>query len=148
MALNCSAQGVFPHTRPALGPFARVGIRHGSSVRYEQPPHLPHDEAATVLEDALSGSSDSDASAVLIGLALFDDDHAFTEAWCRRIGTESSDPDLRGAAALSAGHLARPFGTLEPATQRMVRTIAEDPSVDGRKHDALEDMEQFLRGHS
>ena len=135
-------------TRPALGPFARVGIRHGSSMKYEQPPHLPHDEAASVLEEALRGSHDSDADAVLIGLAMFDDDQTFAEAWCRRIGTEASEPELRAAAALSAGHLARRFGTLHPETQLMVRAVAADPSVDARKHDALEDMEQFLGGHS
>jgi hypothetical protein len=61
---------------------------------------------------------------------------------------EAADAQLRGAAALSAGHLARRFGTLAPETQAMVRAVAHDLSVDGRKYDALDDIEQFLRRDS
>jgi hypothetical protein len=117
-------------------------------MSYEQPPHLSHEEAQLVLERARHGSSQTEAAAVLIGLALFDDDREFVEGWCRLLGTEASDPALRGAAALSAGHLARRFGILDEGTQAMVRRVAADPVVDGRKYDALEDMEQFLRRHN
>jgi hypothetical protein len=30
----------------------------------------------------------------------------------------------------------------------MVAEAVNDPEVDGRKYDALEDVEQFLQGHS
>jgi diphthamide synthase (EF-2-diphthine--ammonia ligase) len=55
------------------------------TMRYEDPPHLQHDEASSVLERALSESETSDASAVIIGLVLFDDDQEYVEGWCRRI---------------------------------------------------------------
>src|SRR5262249_54006190 len=94
-------------------------------------------------EQALTASATSHASAVLIGLALFDDDPAFVERWCTRLGRDAADPALRGTAALAAGHLARRVGALRPDTQAMVRAVAADPAVDGRKHDALEDVEHF-----
>jgi hypothetical protein len=116
------------------------------TVRYEPPPHLSHDEADAVLEPALTPAETSHASAVLIGLAQFDDDRAFVERWCTRAGRDAADPALRGSAALAAAQLAKRFGTLEPETQAMVRAVAADPAVDGRKHEALAVMERSLRG--
>ncbi len=101
-----------------------------------------------MLEEALTGRDDPDASAVLIGLALFDEDQPFVEGWCTTLGLRAQDPALRGSAALAAGHLARRFGTLSAATREMVYTVAADSAVDGRKHDAVDDVEQFLGGHS
>jgi hypothetical protein len=93
-------------------------------------------------------SSGSHASAVIIGLALFDDDQGFVETWCTKLGLRARDPGLRGAAALSAGHLARRFGTLAAETRAMVNAVVADDDVDGRKHDALDDVETFLGPHS
>jgi hypothetical protein len=132
--------------RTVTPPEALRGILRG--VRFEQPPHLPHDEAAEVLEQALTGRDDRDASAVLIGLALFDDDQPFVEGWCTTVGLRARDPALRGSAALAAGHLARRFGTLSAETREMVYAVAADPAVDGRKHDAVDDVEKFVGGHS
>jgi hypothetical protein len=117
-------------------------------VRYEQPPHLHPDEAQPILAGALGATDTDEASAVLIGLALFDDDRTFVEEWCVRLGREASDPGLRGSAALAAGHLARRFHALQPETCEMVEEVAADPEVDGRKYDALDDLRQFLGGHS
>jgi hypothetical protein len=117
-------------------------------VRFEQPPHLPHDEANSVLERALTGPDEPHASAVLLGLALFDNDQPFVEGWVTTVGLRAQDPALRGSAALAAGHLARRFGRLNPETREMVYAVAADPAVDGRKHDAVDDVEQFLGGHS
>jgi hypothetical protein len=116
-------------------------------VRYEEPPHLSHDEAVSVLQRALTDPNGSYGSAVIIGLALFDDDRAFVEEWCTTLGLGAHDPGLRGSAALSAGHLARRFGTLSAATREMVYAVAADEDVDGRKHDAVEDVELFLGRH-
>jgi hypothetical protein len=113
-------------------------------VRYEKPPHLPHDQADAVLEQALTATETSHASAVLIGLALYDDDRAFVERWCRRLGRDAADPALRGSAAVAAADLAKRFGTLAPETEAMVRAVAADPAVDGRKRDALADVERFV----
>ena len=115
---------------------------------FEEPPQLPHGEAAAILDQALTGRDDPYASAVLIGLALFDDDQPFVEGWCTTVGLHARDPTLRGSAALAAGHLARRFGKLSAETREMVHGVAADPTVDGRKHDAVEDVERFLGGHS
>ena len=113
-------------------------------MRYEEAPHLHHDEATHVLEQALDEAETSYAHDVVIGLGLFDDDQVSVEDWCRRLGTEAADPALRASAALAAAHLARRFGRLAPETQMMVRAVAADPTVDGRKHDALEDVKHFV----
>jgi len=115
-----------------------------SPVRYEEPPHLEPEKAQAILADAIGANNTDEASAVLIGLALFDDDRAFVEHWCVRLGQEAIDPGLRGSAALAAGHVARRFRTLEPETREMVEAVATDPEVDGRKYDALDDIRQFL----
>ena len=117
-------------------------------MRYEEPPHLEPKQARPILEAAISADEAEQASAVLIGLALFDDDCSFVEEWCVRLGQEARDPALRGSAALAAGHLARRFQTLQPETRAMVKAVATDPEVDGRKYDALDDLRQFLGGHS
>jgi hypothetical protein len=117
-------------------------------VRYEEPPHLEPEEAQAILAAGIGETDTDEASAVLIGLALFDDDRAFVEHWCVRLGREARDPRLRGSAALAAGHHARRFQTLEPETWEMVEAVAADPEVDSRKYDALDDIRQFLGGHS
>jgi hypothetical protein len=114
-------------------------------VRYEEPPHLSHEEAAPILVAALDRTDSGDASAVVIGLALFDDDPSFAEQWCVRLGLHASDPALRGSAAVAAGHLARRFRSLAVETRSMVEAVANDPEVDGRKYDALNDVRQFAK---
>ncbi len=114
---------------------------------YEEPPHLSHDEATSVLQHALTELDGSNASVVIIGLALFDEDLRFVEGWCTTLGLHARDPWLRGSAALSAGHLARRFGALAPETKEMVYAVAADENVDGRKHDAVDDMEHSLGRH-
>jgi hypothetical protein len=113
-------------------------------MRYEDPPHLEPDRAQPILEAGLDARNSDEASAVLLGLALYDDNRPFVEGWCVRLGREARDPSMRGSAALAAGHLARRFQRLEPETRAMVEAVAADPDVDGRKYDALDDVRQFL----
>jgi hypothetical protein len=120
-----------------------------SFVKYEDPPHLERADAEAILAAGIAMSDAGyDANAVLIGLALYDDDQDFVERWCVRVGREAIDPWLRGSAALSAGHLARRFRSLQPETREMVQAVAADPQVDGRKYDAVDDLRQFLTGRS
>jgi hypothetical protein len=113
-------------------------------MRYEEPPHLTPEQAGPILMAALSATETDEASTVLIGLALFDDDRSFVEQWCVRLGREARDPWLRGSAALAAAHLARRFQTLDAEARQMVEDVVADPEVDGRKYDALADIRQFL----
>jgi len=119
-----------------------VSPRHPSGVRFEHPAHLLHDEAASVLEQAVTGRDDPHASEVLMRLALFDDDQAFVENWCTTIGFHAQDPALRGSAALAAGHLARRFGTLSSETREMVH---HPTSKARRPPDFLERGEPSIR---
>ena len=67
------------------GPRTRRGIVN--RLRYDDPARRSHAEATEVLEAALAGAEPAeDPNAVLIGLALHDDDRSFVEEWCRRIG--------------------------------------------------------------
>lgn len=113
-------------------------------MRYEEPPHLSPEQAGPILTAALRATETDEASAVLIGLALFHDDRSFVERWCVRLGREARDPWLRGSAALAAAHLARRFQMLDAEVRQMVEAVAADPEVDGRKYDALDDIRRFL----
>jgi hypothetical protein len=117
-------------------------------LRYEEPPHLTHEEAEPILTVGLSATETGEASSVLIGLALFDDDLSFVEGWCVRLGQQAHDAALRGSAALAAGHLACRFGRLSSEARAMVEEVALDPDVDGRKYDALDDVRRFADARS
>jgi hypothetical protein len=121
-------------------------------VRYEEPPHLDHTAASLILEAALQGEmpqepKEQEPNSVLVGLALFDDDAGFVEAWCLRVGREAPDLWLRGTAALCIGtHLARRFGRASPDAEQLVRDLAENDAVrcvNPQVGDALEDLEHF-----
>src|SRR5947208_3037334 len=115
-------------------------------MRYEEPPHLDHSEASAVLSEALGGSAGGlPPSSVLVGLALNDEDRAFVERWCVRIGHSAPDLALRGVAALCVGHLARRFGEVSGEAADLVRTLAADEAVrKANPHvlDAVDDLEQ------
>jgi hypothetical protein len=88
-------------------PAARLGLRWCPQVRYEEPPHIAHDEADQVLRAALRGeTTQPDVNSVLVGLALDDDDRAFVERWCVRIARRAPDLWLRGLASLCIGRRA------------------------------------------
>ncbi len=98
-----------------------------SSMRYEEPPHLTPEQAGPILTAALSATETDEASPVLIGLALFDDDRSFVEQWCVRLGRDARDPWLRGSAALAAAHLAHRFQTLDAEARQMVEAFRRIP---------------------
>ena len=120
-----------------------------TSVKYEDPPLLHHDEADKVLEAAIRVESTSPYdNSVLVGLALYDDDRAYVENWCVRVAEQADDRWLRGLACLCIGsHLARRFGVVSERAAAVVRTMADDPAlvaVNGQVLDALEDLEIFV----
>ena len=113
-------------------------------MEFHDPPPLTHDQAEEVLGAALEQADEPhDPNEVLVGLALHDPDAEFVERWCIAIGADSPDPWLRVTAALSIGHLARRFGAVSDEARDLVRSIASDEDLDGRRLDALKDVEQY-----
>lgn len=119
---------------------------------FENPPALPHEVVAEVLERALRDrSAEIEAASVLVGTALHDDDRAFVEHWCVEVGTRAvPGSPLLGLAGLCLGHTARRFGRLGDPALALARSLAEraeaDPSdVDGRALDGYDDIRDFLR---
>lgn len=111
---------------------------------------MSHAAADAALGAALAGRPPAhEPNAVLVGLALYDEDRVFVEAWCRRVAEESRDRVLVGTAALGLGHLARRFRELEPGSVMLVERLAERRDVDGRVFSALDDITLFVAdGHT
>ena len=101
-------------------------------MKYEKPTGRVHEEAESLARD---GSSEELANA-LIGLALEDDDSAWTTAFCLRF-VDHADEAVRGNALLAFGHLARRFRKLE-SRDAVLAAIAR----------GLEDASAFVRGQA
>ncbi|TDC42410.1 hypothetical protein E1166_07980 [Micromonospora sp. KC213] len=106
---------------------------------------------AEVLERALHDrSAEGEATSVLVGTALNDNDADFVEHWCREVGTRAvPGSPLLGLAGLCLGHAARRFGHLSDEALALVESLAAraeaDPSdVDGRALDGYDDVRSFL----
>ncbi|MFB7289287.1 hypothetical protein [Actinacidiphila glaucinigra] len=118
---------------------------------FENPPALPHDVVAKALEAALRDSTlEATAAAVLVGIALNDDDRAFIEQCCTEVGSRAaSGSQLLGLAGLCLGHTARRFGQLSDRAVVLAEALAAraelDPSdVDGRALDGRDDIRSYL----
>lgn len=123
-----------------------------SHLRFENPPALPHDVVVEMLERALGDPAyEPEASSVLVGSALNDDDREFVEHWCVQVGTRAAPGSpLLGLAGLCLGHTARRFGCLSDEAVALAESLAvraeADPSdVDGRALDGRDDIRMFLR---
>lgn len=122
-----------------------------SPLRHHNPPALPHDVVAEVLERALREPAyEEEAATVLVGTALHDGDRDFVEYWCLEVGTRAlPGSGLLGLAGLCLGHAARRFGHLGEEALALVASLAEraaaDPDdVDFRAGDGYDDVGLFL----
>ncbi len=96
-------------------------------------------------EDALEAFASHDpvvVSEALVAVALHDEDAAWVEEQCRRLAAHD-DAGIRGTAGLCLGHVARRFGVVAEESWRLVEDLCDDPAVDGRPCDALDDLRQF-----
>jgi hypothetical protein len=107
-------------------------------MRYEDAGLPGHEEALTAFE----GDDAFLISKVIVGLALYDPDGEWIEEQCWHLG-DHPDPRVHGTAGLCLGHVARRFRRVRPRSWALVRRLCDDPAVDGRPCDALEDMEHF-----
>jgi hypothetical protein len=110
--------------------------------------HVPHDEPLrvdhatgnVVLRRALEGKSATPhPHSTLIALSLHDNDPAFVEGWCVRLGRKAPDPEIRAVAALGISHLARRFGTVSPEAAELVQELARDKALQATHFQVLEE---------
>ncbi|MDE2510198.1 MAG: hypothetical protein KGL74_03660 [Elusimicrobia bacterium] len=103
---------------------------------YEEMPPISRAEAAK----AFKSDKTDDIVRALIRLALNDSDWRWVQGHCLSF-LKHKDRWVRGAAAISLGHLARIHGQLDldvviPELER----LSTDPKMDGKAQDALDDI--------
>lgn len=92
-----------------------------------EPLRVDHATGEAVLRQALEGkAARPHPHSALIALCLHDDDRAFVEGWCIRLGRAAPDPGMRMVAALGISYLACRFRTVDPKAVELVRTLAAD----------------------
>jgi hypothetical protein len=108
------------------------GDTRGMLVRVsrDEPLRVDHATGEAVLRRALEGKrATPHPHSTVIALSLHDDDPAFVEGWCVRLGRKAPDAGMRAVAALGISHLARRFGTMSPEAAELVRELARDKEL-------------------
>lgn len=108
---------------------------HGA---YEEPP--PGDPIR--LERSLANKDWSTALDELLGLALHHDDWRWVQDACLAL-LDHEDVDLRRAAVMSLGHIARIHGVIGEKAVGELEKRRLDAALEGRAQDALDDIDMF-----
>ena len=108
-----------------------VGVDFGTlrapGMSHREPLRVDHATGEAVLRQALEGkAARPHPHSALIALCLHDDDRAFVEGWCIRLGRAAPDPGMRMVAALGISYLACRFRAVGPEAAELVRTLATD----------------------
>jgi hypothetical protein len=99
-------------------------------MSHREPLRVDHATGEAVLRQALEGkTARPHPHSALIALCLHDDDRAFVEGWCIRLGRAAPDPGMRMVAALGISYLACRFRTIGPEAAELVRTLATDQTL-------------------
>jgi hypothetical protein len=108
-------------------------------MTYEQ---LPYESMEQTLREVGSGDSHRVVRAVL-GAALESPDREWVEA-CAVALTNATDTEVRRAALLAIGHLARRFRHASPAAvAAVIERIGRDEALGGAIDDLRDDLETF-----
>jgi hypothetical protein len=111
----------------------------------DEPLRVDHATGDAVLRRALEGKpATPHPHSTVIALALHDDDPAFVEGWCLRLGREAPDAGMRAVAALRISYLARRFGTVSPEAAELVRELARDKVLRTTHSQLVEDAVRLL----
>lgn len=98
----------------------------------------------TEAEKAFKSDKRDDVVRALIRLALNDPDWRLVQTHCLSF-LKHPDRWVRGAAAISLGHLARIHGQLDLATVKpALERLRDDTDLDGKAQDALEDIKNYI----
>jgi hypothetical protein len=107
---------------------------------HREPLRVDHETAEAVLRQALEGkTARPHPHSALIALCLHDDDRAFAEGWCIRLGRAAPDPGMRMVAALGISYLACRFRTVGTEAAGLVRTLAADQVLGESRSRVVED---------
>ncbi|MDR2988034.1 MAG: hypothetical protein LBV34_24670 [Nocardiopsaceae bacterium] len=110
-------------------------------MEYVEPQPAERDELA----QALSRGDKHRTAEALIGLVFHDPDWKWLQEQCVEF-LEHPDPENRGLAVTSLGHIARIHGTLDSNVVKRLQSLLDDPTLAGRVQDALNDIEMFAAG--
>jgi hypothetical protein len=111
----------------------------------DEPLRVDHATGDAVLRRALEGKpATPHPHSTVIALALHDDDPAFVEGWCLRLGREAPDAGMRAVAALGISYLARRFGMVSPEAAELVRELARDKVLRTTHSQLVEDAVRLL----
>ncbi|NDZ79099.1 hypothetical protein G3I19_11340 [Streptomyces sp. SID10853] len=111
-------------------------------MQYQAPRSITAEEAAQTFQ----AGQPYEISEALVAAALHVADRVWVEQWLVHFAGHP-DPDVRRAAALALGHLARLHKKVSPQAISAVRNLLEDRQLGGAATDALEDVEIFTRGN-
>lgn len=108
--------------------------------KYEEMPPISRAEA----EKAFKSNKTDDITRTLIRLALNDADWRWVQGHCLSF-LKHKDRWVRGAAAISLGHLARIHGQLDLAVVKPeLERLSADPGMAERAQDALDDIQAYV----
>ena len=108
--------------------------------KFYNPPPLDRTEALAAFA---RGDKDALCDAI-IAVALHDPDWRWVQAVCLKFVIHESS-EVRGAAAIGLGHIARIHHQLDLAlVLPILQSLNRDVEVRGRAGDALEDIETFI----
>ncbi len=112
---------------------------------HREPLVVDHPTGEAVLRRALEGKAATPhPHSVLIALCLHDDDQAFVEDWCIRLGRAAPDPDMRVVAAIGISYLACRFRTVRPEAAEHVRTLTADKVLGEHRSRVVSDARRLL----
>jgi len=110
-------------------------------MRYQEIEPVTQIDASSAFD---RGSPD-ELLAVVLSVAMYEVELSWAQEFCTRLAAHPH-PTVRGNAVLGFGHLARRFGSLEPAAVPIVRAALRDGDeyVRAQAHAAADDLNHFL----
>lgn len=107
-------------------------------MQYQQPRRYSAAEA----EEVFRAEDPHSIAEALISGSLQLPDREWTERWLIHFSTHPH-ADVRRAAALALGHLARLHGEVSPQAVAVITRLIEDPELSGAAADAIDDVKVF-----
>jgi hypothetical protein len=110
----------------------RSGTLRVRGLPHHEPLRVDHATGEAVLRHALEGkTAQPHPHPALIALCLHDEDRAFVECWCIRLGRAAPDPGMRAVAALGISYLACRFRKVDSEAAELVADARSRQDVAG-----------------
>jgi hypothetical protein len=142
---SCRSVSVVARAHREKGPADRIAwtagpvratLRSGTlrirGMPHHEPLRVDNATGEAVLRHALEGkTAQPHPHPALIALCLHDEDRAFVECWCIRLGRAAPDPGMRAVAALGISYLACRFRKVDSEAAELVADARSRPDVAG-----------------